>query len=90
LKEHTGARVDEVEAGVEVEAAPEATGRPQSDATELRPQVQLADLLVPPRKPRKGTGMHISDITLRVLSYQPSRRRLRSRASHPFGYRVGR
>jgi len=71
LKEHTGARVDEVEAGVEVEAAPEATGRPQSDATEIRPQVQLADLLVPPRKPRKGTGMHISDITLRVLSYEP-------------------
>jgi hypothetical protein len=71
LKEGTAARIDEVEAVVEAEAVPERTSRSQPDANEPRPQAQLADVLVLPRKPRKGTGMHIFDVGLRAIPYQP-------------------
>jgi len=90
LKEHTEVRVDKPDVG-------EASGRrgrhsvEDTSTTQPRPQVQLVDLLVPPRKSRKGKGAYTPQPCFIHTSELCCRRwRLWSRASHPFGYRAGR
>jgi hypothetical protein len=65
LKEHAGARVDEIE-------FEKGSGTPSqirdASATQPRPQVQLVDLVVPQRKSQKGKGTYTSDIALQYTS----------------------